>query len=189
MPALIQRDVNILQSYADNGQRERYWGYLAALGDKYAVRALEVVQNSSMFGQLANNHATAFVPGALKATFNEAGWNEFGKGLMRADLAARKGLFNDGIGTGDRGLTLDGETIRRYHKTVFSANGIPAQGNNRGHNRGHNRGQVFQYNTPTRIPAWPARFASNSPTPCTTSRRGVIGARTFMLMMQIGRLG
>lgn len=94
MPALTQTDINVLQSYSQNGQRERYWGYLAALGDKYAVRALEVVQNTSVFGQLANNHAAAFVPDALKATFTESTWNDFGKELMRADFAAREILFN-----------------------------------------------------------------------------------------------
>ena len=53
MPQLTAINISVLNNYAAAGQRERYWSYLAALGDKYAARALEVVRNDGPFGQLA----------------------------------------------------------------------------------------------------------------------------------------
>ena len=123
--ALTNTDLSILKSYADTGKRELYWNYLKGLGDPYAARALEVVRNDTAFGQLANNHAAAYVPGSIQTTWTEVKWNKFGADLTLADYNARKTLFDDRIG--DRGLTLDGETIRGYHKNLFEANGIPAK--------------------------------------------------------------
>ena len=122
MPQLTATNITVLKSYSDNGQRERYWSYLSALGDPYATRALEVVRNDGPFGQMANNHAAAFVPDAKKAEFTEAKWNVFGQALMRDDLAARQKLFDDAVG--DRGLTLPGKTIRDYHATEFERAGL-----------------------------------------------------------------
>ena len=48
MPQLTATNIAVLNNYAAAGQRERYWSYLAALGDKYAARALEVVRNDGV---------------------------------------------------------------------------------------------------------------------------------------------
>ena len=122
MPQLTATNITVLQNYSANGQRERYWSYLSALGDPYAKRALEVVRNDGPFGQLANTHAAAFVPDARKAEFTEAKWNDFGGKLMAADLDARKAVFVTGLG--DRGLTLAGKTIRDYHAAEFERVGL-----------------------------------------------------------------
>ncbi len=123
MPQLTATNIAVLNNYAAAGQRERYWSYLAALGDKYAARALEVVRNDGPFGQLANNHAAAAVPDNRAAEFTEQQWNVFGVKLMQADLDVRRDLFNRNIG--DKGLTLSVDTIRTYHAVAFANEGLP----------------------------------------------------------------
>ena len=123
MPQLTATNIAVLNNYAAAGQRERYWSYLAALGDKYAARALEVVRNDGVFGQLANNHAAAAVPVNRQGEFTEQRWNQFGIELMRDDFAARNFLFTRDVG--DLGLTLPLETIRRYHLEEFERAGLP----------------------------------------------------------------
>ena len=45
---LTQTDLDVLQSYAKNGDRRRYWSYLTERGDPYAKLALGVVLNNTL---------------------------------------------------------------------------------------------------------------------------------------------
>lgn len=91
---LTQLDLDILKSYADKGDRPRYWSYLAVKGDPYAALALGVVLNNTPPGQVANNFFwTSYRPNS-QAVVNEAELNEIGKRLMEQDFKQRLGLFN-----------------------------------------------------------------------------------------------
>lgn len=59
MSGLTPKDIRILQHYAEHGNRELYWNYLAQLpgSDGYGLLALGVTRNDNLPGQVANGDA------------------------------------------------------------------------------------------------------------------------------------
>jgi hypothetical protein len=55
--SLTKAQLNKLTTYAELGNRYKYWSYLASLGDGYAKLALGVVTNETLSGYIANRYA------------------------------------------------------------------------------------------------------------------------------------
>jgi len=85
----IAHHINILSGYAENGDCEHYWTYLAILGVKYAQLALAVVRNDSLSGMIANGYARLRAK-ELGVTMLLQDWNALAKALISNDLAYRK---------------------------------------------------------------------------------------------------
>ena len=115
---LTAADFEVLNGYADQGDRYHYWSYLQSKGDVYAGLALGVVTNETLAG-VAANHFLISKGEAAGLTMDAEMLNDIGVGLMRADLEARKEVFKNGASDG--GLKLDVRTIKRYHGEVFEA--------------------------------------------------------------------
>ncbi len=62
MSGLTARNLEVLEQYADTGNRELYWNYLSQLpgADGYGTLALGVVRNDSAPGQVANSYAQPY---------------------------------------------------------------------------------------------------------------------------------
>ena len=72
MNGLTEKDLQILEHYAAEGNRVLYFNYLAALegADKYPAMALGVVNNDSLAGQIANRPS---LPAGWRAITGAAG--------------------------------------------------------------------------------------------------------------------
>ncbi|RYH24979.1 MAG: hemolysin, partial [Alcaligenaceae bacterium] len=59
MAGLDERDIDVLGTYAKDGNRTLYWNYLARHpgNDGYGLLALGVVRNDNMPGAVANAYA------------------------------------------------------------------------------------------------------------------------------------
>jgi hypothetical protein len=135
MSGLIKDDLTVLQYYADNGMRERYWNYLANHqtndkpdADKYGELALSVVRNDSMPGRIANNYAQNYVenhPIAGKKLLSEQQWEKVGVDLIREDLKQRQDLYAKN--RPDLALNLPVESVYESHRKAFASNGIDAK--------------------------------------------------------------
>ena len=113
---LNSQDIQILNSYKEAGNRDRYWSYLAAKGDAYAALALHVVRNDNNDGKIANLFA-AQRASELGVPFDEQKWNAVGVELMKLDFGKRSRALE--AGAPDGGLTLSFDTIEQYHAKVF----------------------------------------------------------------------
>ncbi|TFW33649.1 hypothetical protein [Massilia horti] len=114
--------LRILSQYAFQGNRERYWNYLAAQGVAYAQLALGVVRNDSLNGFVANFYA-AHRAEKLGVTLDERQWNDLGIELMRKDFQYRKG-FATRPDTQDYVLNLPVQYIYEYHAATFRQFGL-----------------------------------------------------------------
>ena len=118
MPGLTQQDLDILQFYAKEGNRELYWNYLAQKegADGYGLLALGVVRNDSMPGAVANHFADhrARTDGRI---LSERDWERFGEDLVRRDLALRTQYAADG--RADLALNLPVADVQRAHDGAF----------------------------------------------------------------------
>ena len=124
MSRLTPQDMVILERYADEGNRELYWNYLASRpgSDGYGLLALGVVRNDNMPGAVANAFADAEARRA-GVRLSERGWNEFGVDLMQRDLRLRQEHFND-----DRphlALNLPARDVMQVHDEAFREARIP----------------------------------------------------------------
>ncbi|MDQ7997678.1 MAG: hypothetical protein AAGC76_17700 [Luteibacter sp.] len=91
MNGLNNKDMEILQAYAEAGNRERYWNYLAnhAGADGYGLLALGVVRNDNMPGAVANSYAQSYAKDHDHLVLDERGWEAFGRDLVRNDFQRR----------------------------------------------------------------------------------------------------
>ena len=123
MPALTQQDLKILRSYAEEGNRELYWNYLAQKqgNDGYGLLALGVVRNDSMPGAVAN-HFAANSARADGRVLSEREWERFGEDLVTRDLALRDRHL--ARGRGDLALNLPVDHVQRAHDGAFREAGI-----------------------------------------------------------------
>ena len=124
MNRVTPQDMLILERYADEGNRELYWNYLASRpgSDGYGLLALGVVRNDNMPGAVANAFADTEARRA-GVRLTERGWNEFGVDLMQRDLRLRQQHFN-----GDRphlALNLPARDVMRVHDEAFREARIP----------------------------------------------------------------
>mgnify|MGYP000946498158 CR=1 FL=1 len=99
MSGLTDKDIEVLDFYAKQGNRELYWNYLAQLpgSDGYGLLALGVVRNDSLPGRVANSFATAVAEqqeelfgSGENVDFTERKQETFGQKLINQDLAERK---------------------------------------------------------------------------------------------------
>ena len=118
MSGLTGQDLRILAHYAEHGNRELYWNYLAQKegADGYGVLALGVVRNDSMPGAVANHFADNLAR-ADGRTLSEREWERFGEDLVRRDLALRTRHFEDG--RADLALNLPVDDVQRAHDGAF----------------------------------------------------------------------
>lgn len=114
--------LRVLSQYATQGNRERYWNYLAAQGVAYAQLALGVVRNDTLNGFVANHYA-ANRAGQLHVTLDERQWNDLGIELMRKDFQYRKN-FASKPETQDFVLHLPVQYINEYHAATFRQFGL-----------------------------------------------------------------
>jgi hypothetical protein len=123
MSGLNRQDLEILGHYAEQGNRELYWNYLAQQrgNDGYGLLALGVVRNDNVPGQVANVYAQnrAREDGV---NMSERQWQQFGVDLVRADLAARERQME--AGRPDLALNLPVRDVQRAHDDTFRAHGI-----------------------------------------------------------------
>jgi len=121
---LDRQDLEILQDYADRGNRELYWNYLASRpgGDGYGLLALGVVRNDNVPGAVANAFADSAARGA-GVRLSQRGWNDFGVDLMNLDLKARQAQMRDG--RPDLALNLPARDVMRVHDDAFVNARIP----------------------------------------------------------------
>ena len=113
---LTQADLDILNRYAERGERAGYWTYLADRGDPYAKLALQVVLNNTFDGAVANRYAqdVARESGTL---LTPERWEEVGRDLIRADYLERQNLVSQD--QGEAALFLQVKQIKDSHAVAF----------------------------------------------------------------------
>lgn len=121
-PSKVERDMEILRFYVAQGNREAYWGYLKANGDRYAGLALGVVRNDTVSGVIANGYAQMWAD-QMKVVMNERDWEEFGVKLMQADFAIRESYLAQSLALG-KIVSLPVRDVASYHDKMFSSIGL-----------------------------------------------------------------
>jgi hypothetical protein len=124
MSGLNGQDIEILRQYAQQGNRELYWNYLAQKpgNDGYGLLALGVVRNDNVPGQVANSYAQSYAREHNGVTMSERRWESFGDDLIRADLAARERHM--GANRPDLALNLPVRDVQNAHDVTFNRYGI-----------------------------------------------------------------
>lgn len=126
MSGLNQKDVEILRAYATEGNRERYWSYLAQKdgSDGYGLLALGVVRNDNLPGQVANAYAQGAAsdqhernPALPNRVLTEREWEHFGQTLLQRDLERRERWLD--AGKPDLALNLPGRDVQVAHDKAF----------------------------------------------------------------------
>lgn len=132
MSGLTQRDLTILGHYAQAGNRELYWNYLAQHSrdprneyrdgnDGYGRLALGVVRNDNAAGQVANSYADSRAR-SDGHRLSERDWQQFGVELMRNDLRQRQHYLR--AGEPELALNLPVRAVQQAHDQAFRAAGI-----------------------------------------------------------------
>lgn len=108
----------VLQSYVDAGDRVGYYSQLAEWGYRYGELAAGVVTGATLSGRAANSF---FLDEAAdqQASISPGDLASISDGLMRADFAARVNFPGS-----ENGEELSVDTIRDYHRVVFSQFGV-----------------------------------------------------------------
>jgi hypothetical protein len=124
MAGLTDRDLTILGSYAQDGNRELYWNYLAHLpgNDGYGLLALGVVRNDNMPGAVANHFAQDYARDHNGIVLSERQWENFGRDLIRRDFEARQAYMSRN--QPDRALNLPVADVQSAHDGAFIDRGI-----------------------------------------------------------------
>lgn len=126
MSGLNQKDIDILRTYADQGNRELYWNYLAQKpgNDGYGLLALGVVRNDNLPGQVANAYAQLEAadqhdrnPRLRNRVLSEREWGAFGQTLLERDLQLREGWVQGG--NPSLALNLPGRDVQKAHDQAF----------------------------------------------------------------------
>lgn len=127
MSGLTPKDIRILQHYAEHGNRELYWNYLAQLpgSEGYGLLALGVTRNDNLPGQVANgyaqNHARSQHDNGShfpNARLSEREWDQFGQTLLVQDLARRQYWMQQE--QPQRALNLPGKDVQQSHDLAFN---------------------------------------------------------------------
>lgn len=119
MSGLNERDMEVLRHYAERGNRELYWNYLARRPDNdgYGVLALGVVRNDNMPGAVANAYAQNYAQSNDGRRPSEREWERFGEDLVRRDLERREAHMRGG--REDLALNLPVADVQRAHDDAF----------------------------------------------------------------------
>jgi hypothetical protein len=124
MSGLNEQDMRVLRHYADNGNRELYWNYLAQKdgNDGYGLLAMGVVRNDNAPGRVANIYAQNYAQEHNDVRLSERQWQTFGTDLMRADLAERQAQMS--ANRPDLALNLPVRDVQDAHDRTFRRHGI-----------------------------------------------------------------
>lgn len=124
MAGLTAQDMAILKDYAEKGNRELYWNYLAQTpgNDGYGLLALGVVRNDNMPGALANQYAQNQAQSVNGVRMSERQWDAFGQDLMRHDYRFRKEHFDND--DAKQALNLPVKDVQTVHDRSFRDAGI-----------------------------------------------------------------
>ncbi|MCW0380186.1 hypothetical protein NB697_003032 [Xanthomonas sacchari] len=128
MTGLDEKDIEILKYYAQDGNRELYWNYLAHKqgNDGYGLLALGVVRNDNAPGATAN----AFADRQARedgVRMSERQWNGFGVDLMRSDFEQRE-LYQKKAHRPDLALNLPVKDVEAVHDATFQKHHINPNG-------------------------------------------------------------
>ena len=123
--ALDEKDLTVLQHYADAGNRELYWNYLAQLpgNDGYGLLALGVVRNDNMPGATANAYAQNYAQDHNGKVLTEREWDDFGVDLVRRDFLHRK-IWASDPDHPEYSLNLPARWVKDAHDKSFDKIGI-----------------------------------------------------------------
>jgi len=126
MEGLSAQGLEVLGHYARQGNRERYWNYLAQHpgADGYGLLALGVVRNDNLPGAVANLHAQNYAYSRNQPLLTERGWEEFGQDLVRLDYARRAAYANGG--SPGLALNLPAKDLQEIHAEAFARKRIDA---------------------------------------------------------------
>lgn len=124
MAELNRQDMDILESYAKDGNRELYWNYLAQHpgNDGYGLLALGVVRNDNMPGAIANAFAQNHARMHDGRSLTEREWENFGQDLVKRDFGRRQIHMADK--RHDLALNLPVDDVQRAHDDAFRTVGI-----------------------------------------------------------------
>lgn len=131
MSGLNENDIAILRRYADSGNRELYWNYLAQKegGDGYGLLALGVVRNDNLPGQVANAYAQSQAstqhdrdPRLDNRVLSEREWDSFGQTLLLRDVELRERWVSRG--RPELALNLPGRDVQVAHDDAFRQHGL-----------------------------------------------------------------
>lgn len=131
MSGLNENDIAILRRYADSGNRELYWNYLAQKegGDGYGLLALGVVRNDNLPGQVANAYAQSQAstqhdrdPRLDNRMLSEREWDSFGQTLLLRDVELRERWMSRG--KPELALNLPGRDVQVAHDDAFRQHGL-----------------------------------------------------------------
>ncbi|MDR6095980.1 hypothetical protein [Stenotrophomonas sp. SORGH_AS_0321] len=131
MSGLNEDDIAILRRYADSGNRELYWNYLAQKegGDGYGLLALGVVRNDNLPGQVANAYAQSQAstqherdPRLDNRVLSEREWDSFGQTLLVRDVELRERWMSRG--RPELALNLPGRDVQVAHDDAFRQHGL-----------------------------------------------------------------
>jgi hypothetical protein len=123
---LTEKDLKVLSAYADSGNRELYWNYLAQLpgSDGYGLLALGVVRNDNLPGRVANSYAQDYAQnqsqhgtGLADRRLSEREWDAFGQTLLTEDLERRNYWMRQNDPA--RALNLPGRDVQQAHDVAF----------------------------------------------------------------------
>ncbi len=116
--------MDVLSFYAQKGNRELYWNYLAQHegSDGYGLLALGVVRNDSMPGAVANNFAQNHARSHDDRVLTEREWEQFGQDLLVRDLERRQYWMNRH--RPDLALNLPVKEIQSAHDKSFQDHDI-----------------------------------------------------------------
>lgn len=119
MSGLSERDMEVLRTYADEGNRLRYWNYLAHVdgNDGYGALALGVVRNDNMPGAVANAYAQSSALTHDTISLSEKGWEELGRKLVQEDFAKRASHFDKEEPA--LALNLPARDVQDAHRSAF----------------------------------------------------------------------
>jgi hypothetical protein len=124
MSRLNEQDMRVLGHYAETGNRELYWNYLARKegNDGYGLLAMGVVRNDNAPGAVANIYAQNYAKEHDNVRLSERQWQSFGVDLMRADLAERQAQMANN--RPDLALNLPVRDVQDAHDRTFRSYGI-----------------------------------------------------------------
>ncbi|MBB3228499.1 hypothetical protein FHW69_003134, partial [Luteibacter sp. Sphag1AF] len=124
MNGLTDKDLRILAFYAEKGNRELYWNYLAQIEGEngYGLLAAGVVRHDNMPGKTANLFADHHARAHNGKVLTEREWDNFGVDLVKRDFALRE-QYHSKQGP-ERALHLPVAAVQKAHDDSFDNIGV-----------------------------------------------------------------
>lgn len=117
---LTRQDLEILASYVSRDQAQRYWAYLATIGETYAALAPGVMLSADETAGCGRQFYWTQFRSTLRSPANKKRLQNYGTALMQADFDERAGFLKHD----DRqsALHLPAARIYAQHKRALSTN-------------------------------------------------------------------